>query len=70
MSRKRSNGGCNSAVETVEQGSSEITNPTRPRQEVEDLAYRRWVERGCPQGSAEDDWYAAERELKREHEDS
>ena len=31
---------------------------------VAELAYQRWVERGCPQGCPEDDWYEAERELR------
>ena len=33
-------------------------------QDVADLAYQRWVERGCPQGSADLDWLEAERELR------
>jgi hypothetical protein len=32
--------------------------------EVADLAYQRWVERGCPQGSPEEDWFEAERILR------
>lgn len=31
--------------------------------EIAEAAYRRWVERGCPQGSAEEDWLEAEKEL-------
>lgn len=31
---------------------------------IEELAYRYWLERGCPYGSPEDDWYRAERELR------
>jgi len=31
---------------------------------VAELAYRRWVEKGCPQGSAEDDWLEAEKALR------
>jgi hypothetical protein len=27
-------------------------------------AYEYWNERGCPDGSPEEDWYRAERELK------
>ena len=27
-------------------------------------AYELWVERGCPEGSPEQDWYKAESELK------
>ena len=32
--------------------------------EIAEAAYLRWVERGCPQGSAEEDWLEAEKELK------
>jgi hypothetical protein len=28
------------------------------------LAYLRWVQRGCPQGSAEDDWFEARKALR------
>ena len=27
-------------------------------------AYELWMERGCPHGSADDDWHQAERELR------
>ena len=27
--------------------------------EIAEAAYQRWVERGCPQGSAEEDWLKA-----------
>jgi hypothetical protein len=33
-------------------------------QAVAELAYRRWVDRGCPLGCPEDGWYEAERELR------
>jgi len=32
-------------------------------QQVEVLAYALWVERGCPVGSPEVDWFEAERRL-------
>lgn len=35
----------------------------RNKQEIADLAYQRWVERGRPQGSPDEDWFEAEREL-------
>jgi hypothetical protein len=40
-------------------GSSEPTY-----QEIAQLAYHRWVARGCPGGSAEADWLEAEQELR------
>ena len=35
-------------------------------EETERLAYRFWLERGCPTGSPEDDWFRAEDELRHE----
>lgn len=32
--------------------------------EVAELAYQRWVEKGCPQGIAEEDWLDAEKEVR------
>lgn len=32
--------------------------------EVAELAYQRWVEKGCPQGTAEKDWLDAEKEVR------
>ena len=31
---------------------------------IADRAYQRWVERGCPLGTAEQDWLEAEKELR------
>ena len=31
--------------------------------EIEERAYQSWIERGCPMGSPEEDWYRAERDL-------
>ena len=39
------------SVATVDQG------------EIAALAYRLWLERGWPEGSPEEDWFLAEREL-------
>ena len=33
------------------------------REAIEKLAYQYWLNRGCPSGSAEEDWYQAERAL-------
>ncbi len=32
--------------------------------QIQALAYNLWLERGCPYGSPEDDWYRAEEELR------
>jgi hypothetical protein len=33
-------------------------------QDVANLAYERWLARGCPQGCPEEDWFEAEHELQ------
>jgi hypothetical protein len=33
---------------------------------IAELAFRFWEERGCPQGSPDEDWYKAERIIDRE----
>jgi hypothetical protein len=30
---------------------------------IQELAYRLWIARGCPEGSADADWHEAERQL-------
>jgi hypothetical protein len=37
-----------------------VVDPSR----IRDRAYARWQERGCPEGTAEQDWFEAERELR------
>jgi len=31
---------------------------------IEKLAYQYWLERGCPEGSAAEDWFRAERVMR------
>jgi hypothetical protein len=38
-----------------------ISKPTDD--EIATLAYRIWMDRGCPVGSPDDDWFQAEAEL-------
>ena len=33
--------------------------------EIAGLAHRLWLDRGCPEGNPEEDWFLAERELRR-----
>jgi len=37
------------------------------REEVAKLAYLYWLDRGCPDGSPEDDWLRAEQEVQQQH---
>ncbi len=42
--------------------------PVSTHQQIAALAYRLWCERGCPHGSAEDDWFRAEQQIQAESE--
>jgi hypothetical protein len=44
-----------------------LTDPATANHEVERLAYFLWRQRGCPAGSAEEDWFAAETKLQGDH---
>jgi hypothetical protein len=37
------------------------------QEEVARLAYSYWLARGCPEGSAEEDWLRAEGEVRQQH---
>jgi hypothetical protein len=39
-------------------------DPAVDREEVERLAHSYWEARGCPEGSAEEDWFRAEQEVR------
>jgi len=34
------------------------------RQKIAALAYELWLVRGCPEGTAEEDWFRAEKEIE------
>src|SRR5262245_54849913 len=52
------------ATESIAKLSEAIeTQHILSTQEIEERAYQSWLERGCPMGSPEEDWYRAEREL-------
>lgn len=53
----------NTRIETS-QGSERGGTPFATREEIARLAYAYWEERGRPLGSAEEDWFRAERELR------
>lgn len=38
-------------------------NPAAMRDEIQALAYHLWIERGCPVGSPEVDWFEAEEQV-------
>ena len=44
------------------------TPETDNRDEIAALAYELWLERGCPLGSPEVDWFRAKEELRRRKE--
>jgi hydroxyethylthiazole kinase-like sugar kinase family protein len=54
MNPVRDNQSAEEPVETSLEGNAD---------EIAALAYTQWEQRGCPVGSAEEDWYRAEKEL-------
>ena len=55
-------------AETTSASILQLADAVAPRQlspeELATRAYFHWLERGCPNGSAEEDWFRAEEELR------
>jgi hypothetical protein len=49
---------------TKQSTTIESDSPITDREAIEKLAYQYWLERGCPEGSAGEDWFRAERVLQ------
>jgi hypothetical protein len=47
---------------SVQRRTVETMNPSQ--QDIADLAYELWQQRGCPDDSSEEDWTEAERQLR------
>jgi len=47
----------------VDEESSDNKETQLFREEIAALAYSLWQERGCPEGTSEQDWFKAEAEL-------
>jgi hypothetical protein len=63
--RKSSDGAQPEAVSALAEPTPKTSSPAILNEhDVANVAYRRWVYRGCPQGSPEEDWFQAERELQ------
>jgi Protein of unknown function (DUF2934) len=63
QSSETSNGHQLERVSTVGELMAESSTPLN-NEDVAALAYQRWMERGCPLGSPEEDWFEAEHELQ------
>ena len=50
---------------STEPGAESSAETAAPDGEIAALAYLHWLERGCPDGSPEEDWFFAEQELRR-----
>lgn len=44
---------------------SELLDQKRQREAIEKLAYALWENHGCPEGTAEADWFEAEQSLSK-----
>ena len=51
-----------SVQRTVKPAEQNTANPSQ--EEIANLAYTLWQQRGCPEASADEDWIEAERELR------
>jgi hypothetical protein len=49
---------------TKQSTTTESDSAIMDREAIERLAYHFWLERGCPEGSAGEDWFRAERVLQ------
>lgn len=47
--------------ETKPQFQPQLEISSTPQQDIANLAYAIWQQRGCPEGSSEQDWLEAER---------
>jgi len=58
----------------AQESSGSITpnypNASRKDEEISVMAHELWLLRGSPEGSPEEDWFEAERRLKRSNDDS
>jgi DUF2934 family protein len=50
--------------EITRNGPAESTNFHPEPDQIEALAYQHWLNRGCPIGTADEDWLKAEEELR------
>ena len=48
-------------------GHSSTSTVKVPHEKIAQRAYEKWVKRGKPQGTADQDWMEAEKELKAEY---
>ena len=53
-----------STIESPEESVPADSPGPFSQQEIADLAYEFWLDRGCPHGSPNEDWFRAERELQ------
>lgn len=51
--------------ESPKDAAQKIISEPRNQAELSALAYELWIQRGCPIGSPEVDWFRAEKDLKR-----
>ena len=54
--------------ESPQDATQNVISEARNQAEISALAYELWIQRGCPLGSPEVDWFRAEEELKRQKE--
>lgn len=58
------------ALDVVASPTMEESTATDQNQKIETLAYQLWLERGCPNGSDQEDWFRAETMMKTRSEEA
>jgi hypothetical protein len=58
------------AMEVAANATPEESIASDQHQKIEQLAYRLWLERGCPIGSDQEDWFRAENMLNARSQDA
>jgi hypothetical protein len=53
--------------QTAKPSTPTTTGPQVPHDKIAMRAYEKWVKKGCPQGTDQQDWMEAEAELKAEY---
>ena len=54
----------NAGTQSAQGVDVQILEPSANRDQIAGLAYAYWQNRGCPDGSPEEDWFRAEADLR------
>jgi hypothetical protein len=64
MAKRRPKSPTQGVVTPDSSEATELANNQDEREEIARLAHQFWIERGCPIGTPEEDWFRAEVEVR------